>query len=447
MRYRLLIQFLCFFCWSTLVGCAIQVSNAPVLKGEGSMPMVAKTFHSFSLDQCKPVPKVNGMVKKVDHFLMIFDPSASMTEPYAASSPCASCHQNFGDDSFAVSHVEAHGGGLVDAKDSSTVAQSCVGCHRDYLHTKFKFAKELALCLNKSIPEIDFVGSLRSFGSPIYTQVAYGPLPYDRSQYDLALQKIIDVDGASPLDQTLIHTTKDWFAAEGPMAVLIVSDGKDMGDEEVLAAKELVRRYVDRVCLYTVQIGNDDTGRDVLQKISTAGKCGGSLNGDTLLDSGKMTDFVRQVFLTSADASGDSDGDGVADVNDECPGTKPGTEVDERGCWKLVLMADVLFAFDRHDLMPEGMAVLDKVVDFLKENDPLTLEISGHTDNVGSQAYNEQLSRQRAMAGQAYLVSKGIAKERIKASWHSFNQPVASNETVEGRALNRRVEFKFSKPR
>lgn len=69
MRYRLLIQFLWFFYWSTLVGCAIQVSNAPVVKGEGSMPMVAKTFHSFSLDQCKQVPKVNGMVKKVDHFL------------------------------------------------------------------------------------------------------------------------------------------------------------------------------------------------------------------------------------------------------------------------------------------------------------------------------------------------------------------------------------------
>lgn len=446
MRYGLLIQVLCFCCWSTLVGCATQVATSPVVKGDGAMQVVAKTFHSFPLDQCKPVGNGDGMVKKVDHFLMIFDPSASMTEPYAASSLCANCHQSYSDNGFVVSHVESHGGGEVDVMDLTAVGQSCIGCHRDYLHTKFKFAKELALCFNKSIPEIDFIGSLRSFGSPIYTQVAHGPISYDRPQYDLALQKIIDVDGASPLDQTLIHTNKDWFAAEGPMAVLIVSDGKDMGDQEVLAAKELVGRYLDRVCLYTVQIGNDEMGREVLQKIAAAGKCGGSVNGDILLDSGKMADFVRQVFLTTTGASGDSDGDGVPDAKDECPGTKAGTEVDERGCWKLVVMADVLFAFDRHDLRPVGMAVLDKVVEFLKENQTLTLEISGHTDNVGSQAYNDQLSRQRAMAGQGYLVSKGIAKERIKAFWHAFNKPVAGNESMEGRSRNRRIEFKFSSP-
>lgn len=445
MRYALLIQALFFVCWSTLVGCAPQVLPSAAVKGKSVMQ--AKTFHAFTPEECQPVSNVDGMVNKVDHFLMIFDPSASMTEPYAPSSLCSTCHQSYGDSAFVLSHVETHGGGEVDVTDSDAIAQSCLGCHNDYLYTKFKFAKQLARCFNNSIPDIDFSGSLRSFGSPIYTQVAYGPLPYDRAQFDLALQKMIDVDGASPLDQTLIHTTKDWFAAEGPMAVLIVTDGKDMGDKDVLAAKGLVGRYGDRVCLYTVQIGNDEPGKEVLQQIAAAGQCGGALNGDTLLDVGKMADLVRQVFLTTERASGDRDGDGVADAKDECPGTKPGTEVDERGCWKLVVMADVLFLFDHHDLMPAGRAVLDKVVDFLTENPRVTLEISGHTDNVGSQAYNEQLSRQRAMAGLEYLVSKGIAKERVTAFWHSFNQPVVSNETAEGRALNRRIEFKFSLPR
>lgn len=444
MRYDLLIQTLCLLCWSTLVGCATQGSTSPAVMGVGAMQTKSKSFHSFAAGQCQPVRNVDGITNKVDHFLMIFDPSASMTEPYAASNLCASCHQGYEANTFALSHIEIHGGGEVDANDSNSIAQSCSGCHNDFFHNKFRFAKELALCFNKSVPDIDFTGSLRSFGSPIYTQVAHGPLPYDKSQFDLALQKMIDIDGASPLDQTLIHTTKDWFAADGPMAVLIVSDGRDMGDSDILAAKELAGRYGNRVCLYTVQIGNDDNGREVLQKISAAGQCGAAVNGDNLLNSNKMEDFVRHVFFTTADPSDDSDGDGVTDAKDECPGTKPGTEVDERGCWKLVVMADVLFSFDRHDLIPAGMGILDKVVGFLKENQSVTVEISGHTDNVGSQEYNEELSRQRAIAGQEYLKSKGIATERIKASWHSFNMPVASNDTMEGRSLNRRIEFKFS---
>lgn len=446
MRYGLLIQVLSVIFCSAFSGCASQVGQLPQAMDGHPQQGMTKTFHSFALDQCKPVPKGGEAVNKVEHFLMIFDPSASMTEPYAASALCSSCHQSYGDSSFVVSHAESHGGGEVDAGTPEAIAQSCLGCHRDFLHTKFKFAKELARCFNQSIPEIGFTGSLRSFGSPIYTQIAHGPGPYDRKQFDLALQKMIDADGASPLGLTLNSLAKDWFAAEGPMAVLIISDGKDMGAQEVMAAKELAGRYGDRLCFYTVQIGNDESGRDVLRKIAAAGKCGGTLNGDTLLAPSRMAEFVRQVFLQTAAVTNDSDGDGVTDAKDECPGTKPGTETDQRGCWKLVVMADVLFGFGRHDLMPAGMAVLDTVVEHLAGNPALSLEIAGHTDNVGSQPYNEQLSRQRAMAGQEYLLSKGIAKERIKTAWHSFNKPVASNETAEGRELNRRIEFRFSGP-
>lgn len=445
MRYGLLIKVLCFACWVTFMGCALPATNSSKGKDEKVIPVVAKDFHSFPLKQCQSVAKVDGMVSKVDHFMMIFDPSASMTEPYAASNLCSTCHSSYADSTYVVSHIADHGGGEVNVEVLGALEQSCISCHLDFLHSKFMFAKELARCFNKSIPEVSFTGSLRSFGSPVYTQVAHGPMPYDRAQYDLALQNMIDVDGASPLALTFKSITKEWFAAEGPMAVLIVSDGRDMGEHEVMGAKQLVGRYGDRICFYTIQIGNDDTGKKVLQEIAAAGKCGGMLNGDTLLDPAKMTDFATEVFLKKADAIADIDGDGVPDLMDDCPGTKPGTEVDEHGCWKLVVMADVLFDFDHHDLLPAGMAVLNKVVDFMMENPMLNLEISGHTDNIGSHSYNEQLSRQRAMAGQGYLISKGIAKERISSTWHSFTKPVASNDTKEGRALNRRIEFRFSK--
>ena len=457
MGYGLFIKVLCLACWVTLIGCALPTVNSPKEKDKIPTPVIDKDFHAFPLSQCQPVAKVDGMVSKVDHFMMIFDPSASMTEPYAASNLCSTCHSSYADSTFVVSHLADHGGSEVDTKMSEALEQSCINCHRDFLHTKFKFAKELALCFNQSIPDLSFSGSLRSFGSPVYTQVAHGPIPYDRTQYDLALQNMIDVDGASPLALTFKSVTKKWFAAEGPMAVLIISDGRDMGEHEVMGAKQLVGRYGDRICLYTIQIGNDDTGKQVLEDIAAAGECGGMLNGDMLLDPKKMAEFTSQVFLKKApaiadvdvdvdiDIDGDGDGDGVPDLRDSCPETKPNIEVDENGCWKLVVMADVLFDFDHHDLLPAGMAILDKVVNFMVETPMLNLAISGHTDNIGSQSYNEQLSRQRATAGQRYLITKGIAKERINSTWHSFNKPVASNNTMEGRALNRRIEFRFSK--
>jgi OmpA-OmpF porin, OOP family len=81
----------------------------------------------------------------------------------------------------------------------------------------------------------------------------------------------------------------------------------------------------------------------------------------------------------------------------------------------------------------------------LTKNPLLDLHISGHTDNFGSMAYNIILSKRRAQAGHDYLVKRGIDPDRISISWHSYSIPVATNDNAAGRALNRRLEFKFQK--
>jgi len=81
----------------------------------------------------------------------------------------------------------------------------------------------------------------------------------------------------------------------------------------------------------------------------------------------------------------------------------------------------------------------------LNDNPNLEIEIGGHTDNIGSVAYNLELSRERAKAVTLYLVSKGIRISRIKFKGYGRSIPIASNETEEGRQLNRRVEFKIIK--
>jgi outer membrane protein OmpA-like peptidoglycan-associated protein len=109
---------------------------------------------------------------------------------------------------------------------------------------------------------------------------------------------------------------------------------------------------------------------------------------------------------------------------------------------KTVVLPGVNFAFNRADLLPQGKADLDAVIPDLEADRDLTLRIEGHTDSVGSDAYNQQLSERRAESVKAYLVSKGVTESRIETKGYGESQPVASNDTDAGRAKNRRVELK-----
>jgi len=147
----------------------------------------------------------------------------------------------------------------------------------------------------------------------------------------------------------------------------------------------------------------------------------------------------KGVTVDSAGCPLDSDGDGVPDYRDACPRTPRGALVDERGCW---VIGDTLFDFDKYVIKPQYYPLLDQVIGVLKKNPSLKVEIEGHTDNFGSRAYNEILSHRRANAVMNYLIQGGIDKKRLSAVGYDFSRPRASNENEEGRALNRRVQFR-----
>ena len=116
------------------------------------------------------------------------------------------------------------------------------------------------------------------------------------------------------------------------------------------------------------------------------------------------------------------------------PPPKPVTE-------KVTFAADVFFDFDKSILKPEGKAKLDDLVGKLKTVALEVIIAIGHTDSIGSDAYNQKLSVRRAEAVKAYLVSKGIEPNRIYTEGKGKSQPIADNRTAEGRAKNRRVEI------
>lgn len=106
---------------------------------------------------------------------------------------------------------------------------------------------------------------------------------------------------------------------------------------------------------------------------------------------------------------------------------------------------NVFFDFDKWDLRPESFVELDRVVKLLKDNPSMEIELSAHTDSFGSDDYNFKLSDNRARSCMEYILSKGIASNRVTSQGYGETKPVAPNDTPENRQLNRRVEFKILK--
>ncbi|MCK9799710.1 OmpA family protein [Pseudomonas sp. MAFF 302030] len=159
---------------------------------------------------------------------------------------------------------------------------------------------------------------------------------------------------------------------------------------------------------------------------------------------------------------GDEDGDGVFDRRDRCADTPANTPVDNRGCplpqypaakapapepapaTEVITLSDqghVLFAFDSAELTAEARNQLQGLMAKLAHADVVSIKVIGHTDSQGSDAYNQALSERRASSVAAFLLSQGLAPNKLTSQGLGESQPVADNATEQGRALNRRVEL------
>ncbi|MGI4021605.1 MAG: OmpA family protein [Janthinobacterium lividum] len=163
---------------------------------------------------------------------------------------------------------------------------------------------------------------------------------------------------------------------------------------------------------------------------------------------------VSNVESAVNDLKKDTDGDGVADQFDKCPGTPAGTIVDGSGCEIKFPKPDttmaatpgnygnIQFEFDSSVLRTSAYPTLDKVSADLRSNATATIELDGYASSEGSAAHNMRLSRDRANSVKTYLVNSGVDAKRIKTVANGETNPVADNSTEQGRVLNRRVEVK-----
>lgn len=344
---------------------------------------------------------------------------------------------------------------------------------------KFEVAKAVVDRMNQSLPEMGQMAVLRTFGHhpnvcSKLTKKQFGLAEYSTAGFAEGLAKLTRSGGTSLLHRALEATVEDLASSSGSIAVVIVSDGKDMPQKTLGAAQALKDAFstVD-LCIYPVVVGTDAGGVDMMKQISKIGQCGFVSEASNILSSAGMATFVKNVFLkeihipqvitpTDSDGDGvpddrdkcpdtpagvkvdadgcpvDSDGDGVPDYLDKCPGTPAGAKVNPMGCW---VLGDILFDFDKAVVKPAGYAELQKVIDVFNENPNMKVVLQGHTDSIGTKAYNQGLSMRRAKAVKAYLVNKGIAEGRLKCEAYGETMPAASNKTEFGRSLNRRVQL------
>lgn len=162
----------------------------------------------------------------------------------------------------------------------------------------------------------------------------------------------------------------------------------------------------------------------------------------------------------------DSDGDGIPDDQDQCPNTppglkvlpdgcapsgdcrrpRPGEAVDARGCAldRRFVLRGVKFEFDSDRLLPESKVILKEVAETLSAYPNIKVDVEGHTDNIGTDAYNLGLSERRSITVQKFLESNGVVAKRLRPVGYGESVPIDTNDTEAGRENNRRVEFKVT---
>lgn len=302
-----------------------------------------------------------------------------------------------------------------------------------YVNETFPNAKALTQSFVASMPEANAPAatsggySAGSIGFGGSERMKAEQAPFNRSALanqaqSLEIMGSIDgMGGTTPLNAVIGEAQQSLKGKSGRAALVIFSDGlPDDQPATLAAAKRLVKSYPSGVCIHAVQTGTSQEGYAFLKQLTGLSQCGSLRNEDDLNSNYEVQQLARAVFVGPASLP---------------PVAAAGP------CEGIVRMSGIEFAFDSDEISDASKPVLDVAVERLQECPGVRIRIGGYTDSIGPESYNNGLSYRRANAAKKYFESKGIPATRLEAEGFGESQPIASNDTRDGRARNRRVEL------
>jgi OOP family OmpA-OmpF porin len=329
--------------------------------------------------------------------------------------------------------------------DHSIVIVDSSGSTQD----EFPGEKALVQSLVSAMPSGSYQAGAIEFGGWKRDEHPLGT--FDRSALGSYAGGLKYLNEGTPLDQALKEAGDDLKGKKDHAAITVISDGlptdvvgRPVPEKDVLAAAQTAAKgYNGKVCIHTIQVGNDAEGAAFLQKLAKTTGCGSSRSASSLNSASALQSFQREVYIGAgpvvAAVDGDDDEDGVKNSKDQCPHTPKLARVDERGCW---VVQGLHFDTNSAEIKPADKELLkSRGVAILQANPDLRVRIDGHTDSRGSDAYNQALSERRANAVRQFFIENGIDGSRLQSRGFGESQPEVPNDTPENMLKNRRVEF------
>ena len=336
--------------------------------------MVGVSFAAEAVVEKEDVPAVvvtEEIIKTADNFIVLFDSSSSMKEPF---------------------------------KDTGL--------------TTLDAAKKLLKDRNEILPDLDYNAGLYLFTpfKPIYMMQKY-----DRDKFAAAIDQLpAEGSGATLIQQGLLKLDGILSGLSGRTVVFLFTDGSYSQMPGSRKPKDIAKRLADKynVCFYVISTAKGDQQKEVLKAVASINECSRVVPFDQV--------FEKPVYLAGALF--------VIETRVEKFLTTTYRLAD-------VKIDNIIFDFNSVQIRPEYNDELNILADFLKDNPETYAVLTGFTDNAGSPEYNLGLARRRAESVEAYLVDKfNVNVSRIVTQWYGIADPVAGNDTSDGRRQNRRVE-------
>jgi len=333
-------------------------------------------------------------------------------------------------------------GGYLQKTDNLMVIVDALGTSYDgnnrdmyQMVPKIEFGQEILAKMSDTIPPVTHTRALRVFGWEAESfkedySLSFGLLDIPpQSIPGIIATRTLPSSIISPLAMTFDAAFLELKEIDGTTSLVVMSDGLNVDRNAMVAARNLKKKYGDSLCIYTILLSDDPEGASNLASLSKLGQCGFNTTADEINSQSAMSDFVEKVFFAKTSSVDIAPPVAIEKMPKVLPQDKT-----------VSIELKVEFDFDKTKIRHEFYDEIKKVADFMKTYPLTETLLEGHTDSKGSHDYNDKLSLRRVTSVRQYLISKfGIEGKRLSVRGAGEREPVASNETVEGRQQNRRV--------